>query len=56
MMFVQVVMPAGDILNSQHHKWQKCLDVDLTAVMVGTRLAVHCMEAKKNPGMHRGHG
>ena len=43
---------AGDILNAKHDKWQKCLDVDLTAVMVGTRLAVHCMQVKKNPGMH----
>ncbi len=45
---------SGDIFNAQHHKWQKTLDVDLTAVMVGTRLAVHCMQAKKNPGEHCG--
>ena len=43
---------SGDIFNAQHHKWQKTLDVDLTAVMVGTRLAVQCMQAKKNPGEH----
>lgn len=41
----------GDIFNAQHHKWQKTLDVDLTAVMVGTRLAVQCMQAKRNPGL-----
>ncbi|KAA6421915.1 MAG: zinc-binding alcohol dehydrogenase domain-containing 2-like [Trebouxia sp. A1-2] len=41
----------GDIFNPQHDKWQKTLDVDLTAVMVGTRLAVQCMQAKKNPGL-----
>lgn len=41
---------SGDILNEQHKSWQKTLDVDLTAVMVGTRLAVQCMQAKKNPG------
>ena len=33
----------GDILNAQDKKWQKALDVDLTAVMAGTRLATQCM-------------
>ena len=47
---VTLLALAGDILNAKHDKWQKCLDVDLTAVMVGTRLAVHCMQAKRNPG------
>lgn len=34
---------SGDILNAQDKNWQKALDVDLTAVMVGTRLATQCM-------------
>ena len=34
---------AGDILNAQDKNWQIALDVDLTAVMVGTRLATQCM-------------
>ena len=35
--------PSGDILNAQDKNWQKALDIDLTAVMVGTRLAAQCM-------------
>ena len=34
---------SGDILNAQDKNWQKTLDVDLTAVMEGTRLATQCM-------------
>ena len=52
-MFHDAVL-SGNIFNAQHHKWQKTLDVDLTAVMVGTRLAVQCMRAKRNPGKHCG--
>lgn len=36
---------AGDILNAQDKNWQKALDVDLTAVMVGTRLATKSMSS-----------
>lgn len=36
---------SGDILNAQDKNWQKALDVDLTAVMVGTRLATQCMSS-----------
>ncbi|KAL3154502.1 hypothetical protein ABBQ32_013964 [Trebouxia sp. C0010 RCD-2024] len=35
----------GDILNAQDKNWQKALDVDLTAVMVGTRLATKSMSS-----------
>ncbi len=40
----------GDFAFSEDNQWQKVLDVNLQAVMVGTRLAVRCMTHCGCPG------
>ncbi|KAK9812689.1 hypothetical protein WJX72_002127 [[Myrmecia] bisecta] len=45
------VSEMGDVVTSEGSGWQKALDIDLRAVLVGARLAARIMTAQGRPGI-----
>ena len=43
---------AGSLLDADDHSWEKTLDIDLRAVLVGTQLAWQCMRRQNTEGVH----